>query len=159
MINIIAAVGKNNELGKDGSLIWPIEEDLKFFREKTIGHSIIMGRKTFESLPKLLDGRKHIVLTKSNKVIPNVEVRSYIKGIVMEFKNKDAFVIGGESIYNIFIPYSENIYLTEIDAECKKADIYFPKFDKDKYIKEIISENHDEKLDLNYRHVLYKRRH
>ena len=63
-INIIAAIGKNNELGKDNDLIWKIKDDLKFFKEKTMGHDIIMGRKTFESLPRLLQGRRHIVLTK-----------------------------------------------------------------------------------------------
>ena len=158
MINIIASVGQNNELGKKGDLIWPIKKDLKFFREKTIGHDIIMGRKTFESLPKLLEKRKHIILTRSNKIIPNAEIRSYVRGIVLDYRDKDAFVIGGQSVYRSFIDYASNIYLTEIDDMCKDADAYFPKFDKKKYIREIIDEDYDEKYDVNYRHVLYKRR-
>ena len=156
---MIAAVGKNGELGKDGKLIWPIKEDLKFFRDTTMGHSIIMGRKTFDSLPKLLDGRKHIVLTRSNKIIPDVETRGNLRGLITEYKNKDAFIIGGSSVYSQFMPYAENIYLTEIDAMCKEADTFFPRFDRDKFEREILSEDHDEKLNLDYRHVLYKRRH
>ena len=112
MINMIAAVGQNNEIGKNGELIWPIREDLKFFRETTKGYPVIMGRKTFDSLPKVLDGRRNIVLTRQNIVLPNAEVRSYIRGLITEFKNIDAFVIGGESVYREFMPYTENIYLT-----------------------------------------------
>ena len=71
---IIAAVGKNNELGKDNELIWHLPSDLKFFREKTIGKNIVMGRKTFESLPKMLPNRRHIVITRGNIDNPEVEV-------------------------------------------------------------------------------------
>lgn len=156
---MIAAVGKNGELGKDGKLIWSIKEDLQFFRDITMGHNIIMGRKTFDSLPKLLDGRKHIVLTKSNKIIPNVEMRGYLKGLITEYKNKDAFIIGGSSVYSQFMPFAENIYLTEIDSICKEADTFFPRFERDSFEREILSENHDEVLNLDYKHVLYKRRH
>lgn len=158
MINIIASVGQNNELGKKGDLIWPIKQDLKFFREKTIGHDVIMGRKTFESLPKLLDNRRHIVLSNKNLVIPNAEVRSYIKGLVMDYRDKDAFVIGGESIYRSFLEYAKNIYLTEIDDTCIDADTFFPYFDKSKYNREIIDEEYDNVLDLKYKHVIYKKR-
>lgn len=158
MINMIASVGQNYELGKNGNLIWPIKKDLKFFRDKTIDHDIVMGRKTFESLPKMLDRRKHIVLTKSNIVIPNAEVRSYIRGIIIDYKDKDVFIIGGSSIYKSFIDYASNIYLTEIEDTCKDADAYFPKFDKEKYERQVIDEDYDEDLKLKYSHVLYKRR-
>ena len=72
-LSIIAAIGKNNELGKDNDLLWRFPEDMKFFRETTMGHKIVMGRKTFESLPKLLPGRGHIVLTRQDLEIPNVQ--------------------------------------------------------------------------------------
>lgn len=158
MINMIASVGKNYELGKDGKLIWRVKKDLEFFREKTINHDIIMGRKTFDSLPKLLDGRKNIILTRSNKIIPGAEIRSYIRGIILDYRDKDAFIIGGENVYKSFIDYASNIYLTEIDDECKDADAYFPKFDKEKFNRELLDEDYDDKLDVSYRHVLYKRR-
>lgn len=158
MINLIASTGQNNELGKSGKLIWPIKEDLKFFREKTIGHDIIMGRKTFESLPKLLEKRKHIVLTRGKITIPNVEIRNDIKNLITEYKNKDAFVIGGSTVYKQFIKYAQNIYLTEIEAIDLDADAFFPVFDKEKYIKTTLDEKYDETYKVNYKHILYKRR-
>lgn len=159
MINMIAAVGQNNEIGKNGELIWPIREDLKFFRETTMGYPVIMGRKTFDSLPKVLDGRRNIVLTRQNIVLPNAEVRSYIRGLITEFKNIDAFVIGGESVYREFMPYTENIYLTEIEETCESSNAHFPNFDKEKFTREVLDNNHDENLNIDYSHVLYKRRH
>ncbi len=159
MINLIASTGQNRELGKNGKLIWPIKDDLRYFRSVTIDHDIIMGRKTFESLPKLLDRRHHIVLTRNKIDNIEVEVENNIKALIARYKDIDAFVIGGASIYKQFIDYAENIYLTEIEATCEQADAYFPNFDKEKYIKEIIKENYDDKNNLKYNYVLYKRRH
>lgn len=158
MINMIASVGRNGEIGKDGKLIWPIKKDLKFFRDTTIGCDVIMGMRTFNSLPHLLEGRKNIVLTHRNKIIEGAEIRSYIKGLVCEYRNKDAFVIGGESVYSDFLEYASNIYLTEIDDDCILADAFFPKFNKDNYDKEILFEDYDDQMDVFYKHTLYKRR-
>ena len=157
-LNIIAAIGKNNELGKNNDLIWKISEDLKFFKQKTMGKYIIMGRKTFESLPNLLKGRRHIVLTRNEEIIPGAAVYNNVQEIVDKFQTKEAYIIGGASIYEEFIEYAAKMYLTFIDAECKEADVFFPKFNEDDFIKEILDEKHDEKLDINYKHVLYKRR-
>lgn len=159
MINIIASVGQNREIGKKGKLIWSIKEDLKYFRNVTIDHDIIMGRKTFESLPKILDRRHHIVLTKNQIDSEKVETQSNIKALLTRFENKDAFIIGGQSIYEQFIDFAQNIYLTEIEATCKEADAFFPNFDKEKYIKEIIKENYDKQTNLKYTFTLYKRRY
>ena len=157
-LNIIAAIGKNNELGKDNDLIWKISDDLKFFKEKTISKYIIMGRKTFESLPTLLKGRKHIVLTRNEEIIPGVAVYSNVQEIIEKFKTKEAYIIGGASIYKEFIDYVAKMYLTLIDDECKEADAYFPNFNEEDFDKEILDIRHDEKLGINYKHVLYKRR-
>ncbi|MBR3199098.1 MAG: dihydrofolate reductase [Bacilli bacterium] len=157
-INIIAAIGKNNELGKNNDLIWRISEDLKFFAKKTMGHDIIMGRKTFESLPNLLKGRRHIILTRNPTIMPEVIVCDSIEEIVDRYKRKEAYVIGGASIYAQFLEYAKKMYLTEIDAECKDADVFFPQFNEEEFIKTILDEKYDNKLDLNYKHVLYKRR-
>ena len=159
MINIIASVGKNGELGINGNLIWHIKDDLIFFRNMTLNHDIIMGRKTFESLPKLLDRRNHIVLTRGKIDNDNIEVCNNIKALVTRYQNKDAFVIGGASIYREFIDYCENIYLTEIDDICENADTFFPEFDKSDYFKVILKRGYDRKLDVRYNHALYKRRH
>lgn len=157
-INIIAAIGKNNELGKEGKLIWSIPEDLKFFREITWGHDIIMGRKTFESLPNLLKGRRHIVLTRSKEFIPNVLVFDDIEKIIKNYQEKDAFVIGGGTIYKQFLNHTKNMYLTLIDKECNDADTYFPDFNEQEFDKINLNQGFDEKLNIKYKHVLYKRR-
>ena len=159
MINIIASVGENNELGRKGKLIWPIREDLLFFRDKTIDHDIVMGRKTFESLPKLLDRRHHVVLTRGKINNDEVETRCDILALITRYQDKDAFVIGGETIYRQFIDYAENIYLTEIDDTCESADAFFPEFDKENYTVDILKSGYDKKLDVKYTHVLYRRRH
>ena len=87
-LSIIAAIGKNNELGLNNNLIWHLPGDMKFFKEITTYHTIIMGRKTFESLPKLLPNRKHIVLSKSNIDIPEIEVYHSIQDFIFKYKNK-----------------------------------------------------------------------
>ena len=159
-ITMIAAVGKNLELGKDNKLIWPIKEDLQFFKEQTMGKPVVMGRKTLSSLPKLLPGRKHIILTTQNSdwederiiiVHTKEELLKYI-----EDYGKEVMIIGGASIYSQMLEYSDKLILTEIDAEEKNADTYFPKFSKDEWEKEILCEhnNHTPK----YKHLVYKRK-
>ena len=156
--SIIAAIGKNNELGKDNNLIWHLPNDLKFFKETTTGKTIIMGRRTFESLPKMLPGRRHIVLSSSNDFPKEVLVFHDLEELLKHFKdsNEELFVIGGASIYKTFLDYSDKLYLTEIDASCNEADAYFPRFNKEDFEKEILKENSDE--GINYTHVLYKRK-
>ncbi len=158
-LKMIAAVGKNNELGKDNNLIWPIKEDLKFFKNVTIGHTVIMGANTFYSLPKVLPNRTNIVLSQEKIDVPE-EVILYndVNEFLEDYKNKDeiVFVIGGGTIYRLFIDKVDEIYLTEIDAECNDATVYFPNFNKNEFNKEELS-SHSEN-DLNYKHVLYRRK-
>ena len=161
-LSIIAAIGQNNELGKNNELIWHLKEDMKFFKNMTMGHKIIMGRKTFESLPGILPGRKHLVLTRSSLEFPeDVEVYHDLKEFLDMYQNSDEeiFNIGGESLYRELIDYADNLYLTEIEAEDKDADAYFPDFDKNDFDKSVIANHYDEKKDVAYKHILYKRRH
>lgn len=157
-ISMIAAVGKNLELGKNNDLIWHFKEDMKFFKETTMGHPVIMGRKTFESLPKALPGRKNIVIStnpeyKANGAEVVASVEEAIK--LAEAENTEAFVIGGGRIYTEFLPYADNLYLTEINAECPNADTYFPEFNKSDYIKEIV--NFYDVNGTEFYHVIYKK--
>lgn len=156
-ISIIAAIGKNNELGKDNNLIWHLKEDLKFFKELTTNHVIVMGRKTFESLPKILPNRHHIVITSNNNLNDKIEVFNSVESFLEKYKDykDEIFIIGGSSIYKSFLDYSNKLYLTEIDEECKNADVYFPYFDKSLWSKEYISDELEEN-NIKYRHVLYK---
>lgn len=147
MFSLIAAIGKNRELGKNGQLIFHIKEDMQFFRNTTMGHTIIMGRKTWESLKKKLPGRKNIVISRSevegaDEVIH--DIATYIE------KNKDTgeeiFVIGGATIYKEFLPAAKTLYLTEIAATAEDADAFFPFFNPDNYSREIIKKGSENDL-------------
>lgn len=160
-LSLIVAVGKNNEIGKNNDLIWRFKDDMKFFKQMTMGHHMIMGRKTFESLPKLLEGRKHLVLTRSNLEFPKeVDIYKSVEDFLEAYKdtNEEVFDIGGATIYKELLEYADNLYLTEIDAEDKEADVYFPNFDKDDFDRQELSHFQDEKTGIQYKHVLYKRR-
>ena len=157
-LSIIAAVGENNELGKDNDLIWHFKEDMKFFKETTMGHKVVMGRKTFESLPRLLKGREHIIITRKSLDLPK-EVQIYKNpfDFLKDYKdsNEEIFDIGGASIYKEFIDYADKLYLTEIE-DSKEADVYFPTFDKSLFDKEILCTHEED--NIKFKHALYKRR-
>lgn len=140
MFSIISCIGKNRELGKDSNLVFHIKDDMKFFRETTTGHKIVMGRKTWESLPSKLKNRTNIVISSRNFEGPDEILHDFSDFIA---KNKDTdeeiFIIGGGKIYKEFLPYCKNLYLTEVDADAD-ADTYFPEFDKNLYEKTLIKE-------------------
>ncbi len=151
-IILIAAIGKNNELGKENQLIWHIPEDLAFFKKMTMGKTIVMGRKTFESLPKMLPGRRYVILSHRGSNFPS-EVTYYHSIEELLEREKETFVvIGGAQIYKLFLEYATKIYLTEIDAEEKNADAYFPEFDEKKWKRNVLSEFQEP---ISYKHVEY----
>ena len=156
-VSIIAAVGKNNELGKNNDLIWHLPDDLKFFKETTLGKAVIMGRKTFESLPKALPGRKNIVITtnKDFKAEGAFVVGSIDSALEMA-DTEEVFIIGGASIYKAFLKMADKIYLTEIEANDDNADVYFPEFDKNCYVRTCLKEN--ENNSVKFKHILYERK-
>ena len=155
-VSMIAAVGKNLELGKNNNLIWHFKEDMKFFKDTTMGHTVVMGRKTFESLPKALPGRKNIVISSNAEYqAQGATVVTSVEEALQIADNEEIFVIGGGKIYAEFLPYADKLYLTEIDAECEDADTYFPQFNKSEYIKEII--NYYDIDGVEFFHVVYKK--
>ena len=159
-ISMIAAIGKNNELGKDNNLIWYLPEDLKFFKETTTGHTIVMGMNTLNSLPRKLKNRRYIVITTKNiELDPDIKVVHSIDEL-LEYINtldEETFIIGGASIYNQMINYSDKMYLTEVDATCEDADVYYPEFNKDEWEEELLSE-HVTEDNIKYSHKIYKRK-
>ena len=159
-LTMIAAIGKNNELGKDNDLIWHFKEDMKFFREQTSGNPIVMGRKTFESLPKLLPERKHIVLSRKKEGFPEEVIIINSKEDLLKWIENyedEVMVIGGATIYNQLLDYSDKLVLTEIDAYENKADAFFPVFNKDNYeIKQLGKEI--EENNIKYKHLVYTRK-
>ena len=152
----IAAIGKNRELGKDNQLIWHFPQDLKFFKEQTKGHTIVMGRKTFESLPGMLPKRHHIVISKSGAKFPEeVEVFSSIDAFVDAYQTKqeEIFVIGGATIYKQMLSLCHRLILTEIN-QSYDADVFFPEFDKTLYHKKILNDIMEN--GVHYQHVEYR---
>lgn len=155
-ISIIAAVGKNFELGKNNDLIWHFKEDMRFFKQTTTGHTVVMGRKTFESLPKALPNRRNIVITSDeNYNADGAEVITDINDVYRFAENEEIFIIGGGKIYDEFISDADKIYLTEIDAEDKNADVYFPHFDKSLYKRNVIATYDADGIEFS--HVLYSK--
>lgn len=156
-ITLIAAIGKNNELGKDNELIWHIPDDMKFFKEQTINKKIILGRKTLESLNGLLPKRIHLVLTHQKlEEQENLKVYNNISDLLnyLNTLDEEVMVIGGAKIYEEFLPYANKVVLTEIEATAK-ADAYFPKLDKTKWKKEALVTK--EYNGITYHHVIYER--
>ena len=156
MFSIIAAVGKNNALGKNNDLIFHIKEDMDFFRKTTTGHKVVMGSKTWYSLPAKLKNRENIVV--SEEIIPKADktvsdLEDYIA------KNIDTpeeiFIIGGGSIYAQFLPYAKHLYLTEVD-DSPEADVFFPEFDRRNYRRKTIK--HGNQGELKYTFVKYTKK-
>lgn len=162
MLSIIVAKAQNNIIGKDNKLLWHISEDLKRFKDLTTGHTIIMGRKTFESLGRILPNRKHIVFTQNPdfkvndenvKVVHSMlEIQEYIDS------KEENFVIGGAMIYNLLMPYVNKMYVTELHKDFE-GDAFFPKINSDIW-KEISREKgkNTEENDLDYDFVIYERK-
>lgn len=136
MLSIIVALSENYAIGYTNKLLWHIPEDLKRFKKITYGKTIIMGRKTFESLPNVLINRKHIIITRNpnyNIKNENVLIVHNINDVLKyEHSKEEYFVIGGGEIYTQLLPYCTKLYLTKI-AYPKKGDTYFPKFNTDDY--------------------------
>ena len=131
-IIIIAAIDRNRALGYKNQLLFHLSADLKRFKELTTGHTIIMGRHTFESLPKgALPNRRNIVLSSNNELsFPNAEVLSSLKLALNHCSNDEkVFIIGGAEVYKQAIERADQLYLTEIDAMASNADVYFPVID------------------------------
>lgn len=136
---IIAAVADNGVIGRDGELPWePIEEDMKFFREKTTGNTVVMGRKTFQSLPdefRPLPNRQNIVLTRSSFEPEEADVAEGLKEAWEKSDSEKVFVIGGASIYKQAMEEADKMLITEVSGEYE-GDTYFPEFSEDNWEEE-----------------------
>ena len=155
---IIGAIGKNRELGKNNDLIWHLKGDMQFFKEQTMNHKIVMGYNTFKSLPKLLPKREHIVLTHRDLKIEGVKVFKDFTNLVsyLDTLEEDVYIIGGATVYKLFLPIAEELLLTEIDQECALADVYFPELNSEDYQRFIIKEVEED--NINYRFVRLRKK-
>jgi dihydrofolate reductase len=160
MISIIVAIAENNAIGKNNDLLWHIPEDLKRFKKLTMGHSVIMGKRTYESLPRRpLQNRINIVVTDDPK--DNFD-QCAMAFSIEEALNKsnpsdENFVIGGASIYRQFLPFSDRLYITRVNKSFE-ADVFFPEIDFSEW-KMISSEDFPPagNNDFSYSNVIYER--
>lgn len=152
MLSIIVAIDRNNAIGIGNKLIYWLPDDLRRFKQLTTGNTIIMGRKTFESLPKgALPNRRNIVLSRNNKVVfPGAEVFPSLKEALDDCNRKaeegsedakEIFIIGGASVYRQALPLADRLCITEIDAITDNADTFFPDFDRSQWT-ETFRESH-----------------
>lgn len=161
MLSIVVAKAKNNMIGRENKLIWKLPADLQHFKELTTGHVIIMGRKTFESLGRVLPNRKHIVFSQNPDFKVNdenvqvvhsmLQIQQYIED------EKENFVIGGAMIYNLLMPHVTKMYVTEIEQEFE-GDAFFPRINTEIW-QETSREKgpKDEKNNLDYDYVTYEK--
>lgn len=134
IISLVAAVARNGVIGRSNSLPWRLPEDLRRFRHLTLGHPVIMGRKTFESLGRPLPGRTNMVVSRNMPATPNVEIYSSLETALAAAIRMDesVFVIGGGEIYSQAIPHANRLHITEIRADFD-GDTRFPDFDREEW--------------------------
>ena len=161
MLSLIVAKAKNDIIGKDNQLIWHIPEDLKRFKTLTSGHTIIMGRKTFESLGRVLPNRHHVILcndAEMNIDNENVEVLEDISMLDKYINDEEEnFVIGGATMYKLLMPYCNKMYITEINQDFE-GDVSFPKINMEEWKVESREKGlKDEKNPYDYEYVTYVR--
>lgn len=163
MISIIVATAENNVIGGDNKLLWHISEDLKRFKAITMGKTLIMGRKTFESLPGVLPGRKHIVITRDKEFNPQheqVEVIHSIDEIINKYRDNsvEVLIIGGGEIYKQLLPYADKLYLTKV-FKSFEGDTLFPEVNEMDWFVDFESEViTDEKSNIKYQFIDYTRK-
>lgn len=157
MINMIVCKNNFDYIGKDNKMLYHIPKDLAFFKRKTVNHVIIMGRKTFESLPGLLPNREHWVITRDpsfNKARSFNSIDDVLEAID---PNVDYYIIGGGEIYKQFMPYADCLYITEVD-DFKVGDVRFPSIDMTKWSLSVSRTDVDEKSNLTLRFKKYLRK-
>ena len=161
MISIIVAVSEDYGIGKNNELLWHIPEDMKRFKNLTFGHCVIMGKKTWESLPKKpLPGRKNIVLTDDPDEVIDQCITAYsIEDALDKCKlNEEIFIIGGGSIYRQFMPIADRLYITHVHRQAA-ADIFFPEIDPLIWVpverEEFKNEGENQ---ISYNYIIYQRK-
>jgi|DEB19_MinimDraft_2_1074335.scaffolds.fasta_scaffold03150_3 dihydrofolate reductase len=166
MITIIAAAGENNSLGKDNDLVWHLPNDFKRFKELTSGNYILMGRKTFESFPKPLPNRKHLIITrqKDYKVPENCFVFDSISKALdfipftgtIDKPTTDVWIIGGGEIYQQSMDIADKIELTRVHSS-PDADTFFPEIGDEWFLTTKVSNTKDDKHEFDFTYLTYER--
>ncbi|HET7627236.1 MAG TPA: dihydrofolate reductase [Bacillales bacterium] len=160
MISFLFAMGKNHVIGKDNAMPWHLPADLAYFKKLTVGHSVIMGRKTFESIGQALPDRRNIVVTTNEtfKAEGCEIVHSVREALDLVNGEDEAFVIGGAKLFEAFYPYADRLYVTAID-ESFEGDTFFPEIDAERWKQTYIKPGErNEKNPYDYAFLVYDRR-
>lgn len=161
-ISAIVAISKNRVIGKNNQIPWYLPADLKYFKKTTLGHHILMGRKNFLSISRPLPGRTNMILTRDPYFTANgvLTVHSPQEAIEIAKENGEVelFIIGGGQVYDLCMPITERIYLTEVETEVEDGDVFFPELNPDDW-RLISNEPHraDEKNKYNYTYKIFER--
>lgn len=160
ILSIIVAVAENSVIGKDNALIWHLSADLKRFKQLTMGNPILMGRKTYESIGRVLPGRRNVVISANESfMVPGGEVvRSVSEALELLKEEKEVFIIGGGSVYREMWPYADRVYLTLVHT-APEGDTKLPEINATDW-EEVKREDHqaDEKNEFDYSFIDYIRR-
>ncbi|MEE1220777.1 MAG: dihydrofolate reductase [Bacteroidales bacterium] len=162
MISLIVAIAQNNAIGKDNDLLWHLSEDLKYFKKTTNERTVLMGRKTWESLPfKPLKNRRNIVVSsQKDYAIDGAELFDSIEKAVEVLKTQkdEVFCIGGASLYKALLPKADKLYITRVYKDFE-ADVFFPEIDENIWeIKRLSPMLYDAKADLKFRFEVWERK-
>lgn len=161
-LNLIVAIGADLSIGRGGDLLWHLREDLQHFKAMTMGHAIVMGRRTWESFPKgALPGRTNIVISRN----PDYKAEGALlcptlsQALEEAYKHDSSpFIIGGGTVYTATLPHADRLYLTEVEAEFEDADTFFPEFDSEEWKQVDVSDYYtDAKSGLRYRFMTLDR--
>lgn len=160
---MVAFTQKTRSIGKDGNMIYNLKKDLKYFKETTMGNTIICGKTTYFSFPKRpLEGRKNIILTRSKDTFEGADTlhsKQEVLDYALEHPNEIIFIVGGDSVYKQFINHASKLYITEIEeTEEVKADSFFPEVDHNDWNIEKMSDWIEETNSPRYRYLIYNRR-
>ncbi len=159
---MIAAIDRDGAIGRAGDMPWHIREDMLYFKRTTMGHTVVMGRRTWESLGcRPLPGRRNVVVSSSLQPSEGMEVVKSIEQIAAlsdAAPQEELFIIGGGSLYRSMMDLSERLYITHVDTLAEGADTWFPEIDSGKWVLQTISERvTDEKSGLSVRFAVYVR--
>ncbi|MDF1764623.1 MAG: type 3 dihydrofolate reductase [Oleibacter sp.] len=165
-LSLMVALAENRVIGRDNQLPWHLPNDLKYFKQTTLGKPVIMGRKTYESIGKPLPGRTNIIITRQTdfhaegiKVVNTVEqAQALASSVCLIDGQKEAMIIGGAEIYGLTLPHCDRLYLTEVHSEVE-GDAFFPEFDKDRW-QEVSRQDFsaDDTNPYDYSFVVYERK-
>lgn len=159
MISMIVATDMNRAIGRGNTLPWQIKEDLRYFSKITRNKVVVMGKKTYESIGRLLPNRTNVIITRDEDFrVKDALVFNDIEDVLHAFKSEEIFIIGGGQIYEAFLPYAETLYITLIDLYLEDADTYFPSYEED--FEQLIrgQENYSKEQDCLYSFNLWKRK-